>query len=101
MAATTVTTENLYLGAYALTHGARLTGITVSRSNGRRTAVFELECDWVHRLADEYYSGAATVNLAEYRRHLEELKDELFTTLRRNETERRSARDQSGGGREG
>ena len=29
------------------------------------------------------------VNLAEYRQHLEGLKDELFTTLRKTESERR------------
>ena len=70
--------ENLYLAAYALTHGARLKRISVSRSNGRKTAVFELDSPWVQKLSDEFYTGTAVVNLAEYRNHLEELKDQLF-----------------------
>jgi len=82
-------TENLYLGAYALTHGASLKSVGLSRANGRTTAIFELDCPWVQRLADEYYRGVAVVNLAEFRRNLEALKDELFAALRKNETERR------------
>ena len=80
-------TENLYLSAYVLTNGALLSRVLVSRTNGRKTAVFELEGPWVQRLSDEYFSGTACVNLAEYRRHLEALKDELFTALNRDETE--------------
>jgi hypothetical protein len=82
-------TENLYLGAYALSQGARLKGVVVSRSNGKTTAVFELDGPWVNQLQDEYYRGTAVVNLAEYRRHLEALKDKLFAALRRSESERR------------
>jgi hypothetical protein len=96
-----LSTENLYLGAYALTHGAELKGVAVSRSNGRRTAVFELDCPWVHKLADEYYGGTAVVNLTEYRRHLEELKDELFGALRKTETEQRREHAHREGGRGG
>ena len=88
-------TENLYLGAYALSHGAELKGVVVTRSNGRQTAVFQLDCPWIHKLADEYYAGTAVVNLAEYREKLEELKDRLFGALRsvKNETERRLIND--------
>jgi hypothetical protein len=86
-------TENLYLGAYALTNGANLKRIVLSRTNGRTTAVFELDCGWVQKLSDEYYAGTAVVNLAEYRRHLEALKDELFSVLKKNETKRRNHAD--------
>lgn len=98
-------TENLYLGAYALTNGAELKGVAVSRANGRRTAVFELDCPWIQKLADEYLAGAAVVNLAEYRQHLEGLKDELFGALRQiemeSETERRGRYAHRQGGRRG
>jgi hypothetical protein len=88
-------TENLYLGAYALTNGASLVRVVVSRSNGRRTAVFELDGPQVDELAEAYWAGTAEVNLARYREHLERLKDQLFGALRRNEneTERRKTDD--------
>ena len=73
-----ISTENLYLAAFARTNGATLKRVILSRSNGRDTAVFELECPWADRLSTEYYNGTAVVNLAEYREHLEKLKDELF-----------------------
>lgn len=83
-----IATENLYLGAYALVNGARLERISLSRANGRTTAVFELDCAWAQKLSDEYYAGTAVVNLAEYREKLERLKDELFAALKQTETER-------------
>ena len=58
-------TENLYLGAYAMTNGARLHRVIVSRTDGRTTALFELDCAWSQKLVDEYYAGTATVNLAD------------------------------------
>ena len=88
-------TESLYLGAYALTNGAELKRVVVSRTNGRRTAVFELDCAWSDKLADEYYTGAAVVNLAAYRENLERLKDRLFEALRQNENEN-ERREQDG-----
>ena len=92
----TCASENLYLAAYCLTHGARLKRITLSRTNGSRTtAVFELEGEWVQRQSDEYYAGTAVVNLGEYRRHLEGLKDELFAVLKRRETRRREHEEES------
>jgi hypothetical protein len=85
-------TENLHLSAYALANGAKLKTVSVSRTNGRRTAVFELESPYIHKLADEYYGEAAVVNLAEYRRHLEELKDQLFEALRQDESRTKTRR---------
>jgi hypothetical protein len=87
-------TENLYLGAFALTEGAELKRVVLSRSNGRTTAVFELDGAEVDKLAAAYYSGSAVVNLAHFREKLEGLKDRLFEALRENETRRRQAHDQ-------
>lgn len=89
----TAASENLYLAAYCTTHGARLKRITVSRSNGRATAVFELEGADVHRLFAEYYGENAIVRLSAFRQALEELKDQLFATLKKTETERRTHGD--------
>ena len=85
---TAIATENLYLAAFARTNGATPKRLTVSHANGRDTAVFELECPWADRLSTEYYNGTAVVNLAEYREHLEKLKDELFDALRRKQRRR-------------
>lgn len=80
------TSENLYFAAYALTEGAALRRITVSRSNGRSTAVFELEAPGMEKLSAAYYNATAEVNLAAFRNELEALKDRLFRALRENET---------------
>ena len=80
------TSENLYFAAYALTEGAALKGITVSRSNGRSTAVFELEAPAIEKLSAAYYNATAVVNLAAFRNRLEALRDDLFRALRENET---------------
>lgn len=87
-------TENVYLAAYLRTEGAELKTVQVSRSEGRSTAVFELDGPSVQRAADSYYAGTATVNLAAYRRHLEALKDELFGALRRETREPRAHDDE-------
>ena len=76
-------TENLYLAALACTNGGGvLRRVMVSAANGRKTAVFELECPGADDLVTSFYDGTAVVNLADYRNHLEELKDELFRALR-------------------
>ena len=84
----TCSTENLYLGAYLLSEGAELRRVSVSRANGRTTALFELEGEAVERASELFFSRRAIVNLAQYRRHLEALKDELFDALRGGSTER-------------
>jgi hypothetical protein len=95
---TQMVTESLYLGAYALSRGASLKRVVVSRSNGRTTAAFELEAPEADELASDFYQRRAVVNLAEYREHLEALKDQLFGALRRseneNETQRRKTHDE-------
>jgi len=89
-----IATENLYLGAWALSRGCELKRVVVSRSNGRATAVFELEGAEVEALAQDYYQGRAVVNLGHYREMLEGLKDRLFEALRENETKRRPTHGQ-------
>jgi hypothetical protein len=87
-----LTTENLYFAAYALTAGARLRRIAVSRSNGRSTAIFELEAPGIEKLSAAYYDSTAVVNLAAFRNQLEALRDELFRALRENETQTQTRR---------
>ena len=80
---------DVYLGAWLLTEGAELKGVQLSRSNGKTTAVFELDGPGIEEHAALYFKERAVVNLAVYRRHLEKLKDELFDAIRRNDAERR------------
>ena len=75
---------DVYLGAWLMNEGAELKGVKVSRSNGRTTAVFELDGPAIEENAAAFYGEQAVVNLAAYRRHLEALKDELFDAIRRN-----------------
>jgi len=81
---------DVYLGAWLMNEGAELKGVNISRSNGKTTAVFELDGPAIEEHAAQYFGERATVNLAAYRRHLEALKDQLFDAIRRNETERRT-----------
>jgi len=81
---------DVYLGAWLLHSGAVLKGVQISRSNGRATAVFELDGPRLDEHAARFYREEAEVNLAAYRRHLEALKDELFDAIRRNDAERRT-----------
>lgn len=83
----TTSTENLALAAYALSEGAELRRISVSRSNGRRTAVFEIDSPAMERLSAAYYDGSAVVNLARYRNEFDGLKDALFQALQKTETQ--------------
>lgn len=80
---------DLYLGAWLLHSGAVLKGVQVSRSNGKMTAVFDLEGPGLEEHAREWFEARAVANLAAYRERLEALKDELFRALRENENERR------------
>jgi hypothetical protein len=80
---------DLYLGAWLLHSGAVLKGVQVSRSNGKATAVFELEGPGLEEHAREWFEGRAVANVAAYREKVEALKDRLFDALRENENERR------------
>jgi len=80
-------TESLFLGAYALSEGAVLKRVVVTRANGRTTAAFDFEAPNAEKLTADFYSEAAVVNLARFREHLESLKDELFGALRRAQME--------------
>ena len=86
----TTTTENLALAAYALSEGAELRRIRVSRANGRRTAVFEIESAAMESLSGAFYDSSAVVNLARYRDQVSRLKDALCDALRVTETETRT-----------
>jgi hypothetical protein len=78
-------TEDLFLGAYALTRGGELRTIRVRHLNGRRLAVFLIEGDGLDGTEREYWRGDATVNLQLLKFQLRRLKDRAFDAIREEE----------------
>ena len=80
-------TENVHLVAFALCEGAVLKSINLSRSNGRLTAVFEVASPSIETISASFYDSTATVNLASYRSHLDDLKDRLRDAMSQTPTQ--------------
>ena len=81
-----LTTTDLYESGFLHSQGAFLSGAWADKGNSS-TVIFAFEDDsemTLSKLRDNYHSGKATVNLAEYRRSLELLKDLMFDILRKN-----------------
>ena len=81
-----LTTTDLYESGFLHSQGAFLSGAWADKGNSS-TVFFSFEDDseaTLSELQDSYHSGKATVNLAEYRRSLEFLKDLMFQILRKN-----------------
>ena len=81
-----LTTSDLYESGFLHSQGAFLSGAWADKGNSS-TVVFAFEDDseaTLSKLQDCYHSGKATVNLAEYRRSLEFLKDLMFQILRKS-----------------
>ena len=80
-----VTTNDLYCGAYLLSKGGRLAEIIMNHSHGRQSCLFVLTGADVLSLHQEFLSGAATVNLREFKASMLHLKDRMFSYLRQQE----------------
>jgi hypothetical protein len=89
---TTVETTDIFRGAFFLCHGARLTSVRINpakRGTGpdnRRIVAFLIEGEEIDRLDLDYRRGRATVNPLLLRETLNELRDIIFTRLRKNNT---------------
>jgi len=76
-------TSDLYESGYFLCGGARLAEVIPDRSGASPKIVFTFEGDYgLEEMRKNYWNGNATVNLAEYRRSLETLKDIMFRHIR-------------------
>lgn len=76
-------TSDLYESGYFLCGGARLAEVIPDRSGASPKIVFTFEGDYgLEEMRKSYWNGNATVNLAEYRRSLEHLKDIMFRHIR-------------------
>lgn len=83
-----LTTDDLFLGGFALVRGGDLVGVDVRGTNGRRVAVFRIEGPEIAQAERDYYRGTTSVDLQLLKLQVRRLKDRAFTALR--EEERRS-----------
>ena len=90
-------TSDLYESGFFLCSGARLAEVVPDRSGASPKIVFTFEggCE-IEELQKSYWNGNATVNLAEYRRSLETLKDIMFRRMREQERENNARRTRNG-----
>jgi hypothetical protein len=76
-----VKTSDLFYGAYLLSSGSRLEGVAQDKADRRRIE-FEFSSPAIERLAFDYISGEATVNVNFLKASLKHLKDILFEKMR-------------------
>lgn len=73
-----IRTADLYYGAYLLSCGGKLEGV---ESVDGHKFTFEISCSDARRLASQYLSGEAVVNVRYLRSSLKHLKDVIFEKL--------------------
>jgi len=88
--------KDLYLGAYILCEGGKLSGLEIIPGRGKPTVVFHLEGPEDSQIFASYLTGQATVNLTALRSNLSYLKDRMFDAIRQKE--RRERHDAIQGG---
>ena len=80
---TRVATGDVYEAGWLLAGGAELSDVAPDRSGPETKVVFTFQGGReLEELQNSYFSGAAEVNLAEYRKGLERAKDMMFRLLR-------------------
>jgi hypothetical protein len=77
-----VTTQDLYCGAYILSNGGCLEEARLDKTGGRPSVTFVLSGQDVDKLAREFQSGQAMINLVSFKVAMTHLKDVMFATLR-------------------
>jgi hypothetical protein len=94
-----IRTDDIFLGAFALSRGGELAGVEVCGLNGRRLAYFHIEGADVKETEHEYYHGPAVVNLQLLKAAVRRLKDEAFAAIRQEERKGHASTDQPGADR--
>jgi hypothetical protein len=89
-----LTTDDLFLGGFALSRGGELVGIDVRGTHGRRVAVFSIGGPAVDDVERDYYRGTTSVDLQLLKLQVRRLKERAFQALR--EEESRDATDHEG-----
>jgi hypothetical protein len=75
--------KDLYLGAYILCEGGKLSGLEIIPGRGKPTVVFHLEGPDDSRIFTNYLTGRAMVNVTALRSNLSYLKDRMFDAIRK------------------
>jgi hypothetical protein len=91
-----IRTDDIFLGAFALSRGGELVGVEVCGVNGRRVAYFEIDGADCEQTRHEYYQGPAVVNLQLLKAGVRRLKDEAFAAIRQEERKGHACEDQPG-----
>ena len=78
-------TDDLFLGAFALSRGGELVGIDVQQTNGRRVAVFAIDGPGVDEAERDYFRGTTSVDLQHLKVQVRRLKDRAFDAVRADE----------------
>ncbi len=76
-----IRTSDLFYGAYLLSQGSKLEGVSKDQVDRRRIE-FEFSGPSMERLAFDYISGEATVNVNFLKASLKHLKDIVFEKIR-------------------
>ena len=90
-----LTTTDLYESGFLHCAGAQLADVWNER-NRTSTVVFVFDGDYqLEELQKSYHNGTATVNLADYRRSVETLKDMMFDIIRNANTHKNNKENQN------
>jgi hypothetical protein len=93
-----IRTDDLFLGAFALSRGGELAGVEVCGVNGRRVAYFRIDGAGLEQVRRDYNHGPAVVDLQLLKAAVRRLKDEAFSAIRQEE-KRDASTDQPGADR--
>ncbi len=88
-----LTTDDLYLGGFALTRGAELVNVEVRGGNRRKVAVFRIAGPQAEEAEREYYHGRTSVDLPLLKLQVRRLKDKAFAAIRDEEERHVSRRE--------
>jgi hypothetical protein len=70
----TLTTNDLYYGAYLLVTGNQLAHVSIKNNGKKKMAVFSFDGPTVQQSSAEYISGTATANVNQLRASIDHLK---------------------------
>ena len=85
-----ITTTDIYESAYMLCCGEHLSDVWVNNGRQRRTVVFAFDGQNIGDCQRNYHTGEAEVNIIDFRRHLDNLRDRITQTRKQNPNTRNS-----------
>jgi len=85
-----ITTTDIYESAYMLCCGGHLSDVWVNKGRQRKTVVFEFDGQNIKDCQRHYHTGEAEVNIIDFRRHLDHLRDQITQVRNQNTNSRNS-----------